>query len=259
MKYCYFIYSNADEAATEKFMSIVEPVVTACDYHPFEIDRTSVMGFAIDSAEKLITASELCIADISSDNPNVWYEIGFAYAACKEVIMICSKERTTPPPFSISHRNILMYDAASPSWRDEIKNRLWRRLSAPNEFEEARQISKADIEVLKFIYNLQNTPNEAVPKEKIASRDIDAQTALKRLTDGKYIEYIFSVSDNDKHSVLYRVTQSGTELLEQWRSGKPETKTAPAGTTITMESKGTNGLQIGQVSGGTVNIHIPAK
>jgi hypothetical protein len=65
--------------------------------------------------ERGIQDARLCFADITEDNPNVWFELGYAIACKKEVVLVCSKERTTKFPFDMQHRTIIHYGTGSPS------------------------------------------------------------------------------------------------------------------------------------------------
>jgi hypothetical protein len=239
------------------FSEIIEPTAKACGYEIYSFDRNCAEGFAVDTAEKLISACDVCIADISTDNPNVWYEIGYAYAAEKRVILLCSDERDTPYPFSISHRYILMYNTKTLTNTGALKNNLQRRLLDSDKADKTAPLIGLDIEVLNFINNLQNTPHEAVPKERITASQADVQIALKRLVDRKYVEYIYSVNESEQQSSYYRVTQKGFDLLEGCLKDE-FTDTAKA-TAIQMGQDGANSLQIAQVNAGaTVNVILPA-
>ena len=67
----------------------------------------------IDAIEEGISKATICLADISLDNPNVWYELGFASASSKPVILICSDKREGNFPFDIQHRSIIRYGSDS--------------------------------------------------------------------------------------------------------------------------------------------------
>jgi hypothetical protein len=85
----------------------------------------------INSIEKGIRQAAVCLADITADNPNVWYELGFAYAAGKPVVMVCSEERTGKKyPFDIQHRSIISYLADAPSDFDRLKESLTAKIAA---------------------------------------------------------------------------------------------------------------------------------
>ena len=74
------------------------------------------------------TNSEIGLADITTDNPNVWFEVGFAIAVPREVVLVCSDERTTRFPFDVRHRNILQYKTESKSDFDKLRNEIAERI-----------------------------------------------------------------------------------------------------------------------------------
>ena len=63
----------------------------------------------------ILIESSMCFAEITTDNPNVWYELGFAFACKKDVVMVCSEERTGKFPFDIQHRQVITYKTSSKS------------------------------------------------------------------------------------------------------------------------------------------------
>ena len=64
-----------------------------------------------EEIEQGIRDARVCFADISDNNPNVWYELGFAYACGKSVVMVCDKEkRRTKLPFDISVKKVIFYE-----------------------------------------------------------------------------------------------------------------------------------------------------
>ena len=79
---------------------------------------------AIDAVEEGIRSATRCLADITTDNPNVWYD-GFAFATARPVVMVCSHERPDKKyPFDIQHRAIIHYVADAPSDFETLKQSL---------------------------------------------------------------------------------------------------------------------------------------
>ena len=65
-----------------------------------------------------------------------------------------------------------------------------------------------------IIYNNLNTPNEVVPKEKIKIHGVeDISAALKKLVNGGYLEYIYSVNNRSIHKNYYRVTEKAITFI----------------------------------------------
>lgn len=100
----------------------------------------------IDAIEEGIRNAAVCLADITTDNPNVWYELGFAFAAGRPVVMVCSNERTSGKyPFDIQHRTVINYKPESASDFESLKAALTERIQALlNKTEALRQIAESD-------------------------------------------------------------------------------------------------------------------
>ncbi len=67
----------------------------------------------IDTLHEEIKQSVICLADITTRNPNVMYELGYALASRKDVVLISSTLNPEPFPFDIRHRKIIQYSPDS--------------------------------------------------------------------------------------------------------------------------------------------------
>ena len=63
--------------------------------------------------EEGIRNAHICLADISEDNLNVWYELGFAYACNKQVVAVSDKGKrpASELPFDIKDRKVIFYES----------------------------------------------------------------------------------------------------------------------------------------------------
>ena len=82
----------------------------------------------IDDIEQGIKASDACLAEISTDNPNVWFELGYAIASKREVVLLCSDERETQYPFDVRHRQIIKYQTESSRDFEDARSKITARL-----------------------------------------------------------------------------------------------------------------------------------
>ena len=96
----------------KRYDDVVSPAIEAADLEPYRVDRDVGAVIPIDTLHDEIRKSSVCLADITHDNPNVWYELGYAAASGHSVVMICAKDRKLP--FDIHHRKIIFYTAESP-------------------------------------------------------------------------------------------------------------------------------------------------
>ena len=62
------------------------------------------------------------IAEVSEDNPNVFYELGYAHSSNKPIIAIANRERELP--FDISGERTIFYDKTLPGWELKLRNDL---------------------------------------------------------------------------------------------------------------------------------------
>lgn len=57
-----------------------------------------------------IRSASVIIADITPDNPNVFYEVGYAHALAKPTILLCEKGIRNKLPFDVSGFRTIFYD-----------------------------------------------------------------------------------------------------------------------------------------------------
>jgi len=80
----------------------------------------------MDDVLQDIMESEVIIAEISSQNPNVYYELGYAHAVGKETILLADKEADALP-FDISTRRCIFYHntiKGKPEVEQELREHL---------------------------------------------------------------------------------------------------------------------------------------
>lgn len=83
------------------------------------------------------------MGETTTNNTNVWFELGYTIALRKDVGLICSEERETPLPFDVQHRRIIGYTTDSPRDFTELQSEITRRLKAILEKQERLQDSLA--------------------------------------------------------------------------------------------------------------------
>lgn len=80
---CFVIQPFDRGPFDKRYDEIFVPAIRAAGLEDYRVDRDHGTNVLIDAIEKGILESEACIAEISTDNPNVWYELGFATAKGK--------------------------------------------------------------------------------------------------------------------------------------------------------------------------------
>lgn len=146
MPTCFVIQPFDSGKFDKRFDDVYVPAIEAVGLEAYRVDRDPGVEVPIEAIEEGIRTAAICLADITTDNPNVWYELGFAFAAGRPVVMVCSSERTSGRyPFDIQHRTVINYKPESPSDFDTLKLSLSERIRALlNKTEALRQIAESD-------------------------------------------------------------------------------------------------------------------
>ncbi len=114
---------------------MLAPAIEAADLEPYRVDRDAGSVIPVDTLHKEIKSATVCVADITTRNPNVMYELGYALAAGKNVVII-SGPNPEKFPFDIQHREILSYSVGSISDFTELGQSLTAKLNAVLELRE---------------------------------------------------------------------------------------------------------------------------
>lgn len=77
----------------KRYKDVLLPAINDADLEAYRVDEDRLSSVPIDDIEQNIRTSEICLADITLDNANIWYEVGFAFANNKPVVMIFAKPR----------------------------------------------------------------------------------------------------------------------------------------------------------------------
>lgn len=131
MPTCFVIQPFDGDRFDKRYEDTFKPSLTEAGLTPYRVDRDPDADVPIDAIEDGIRNAHVVLSEITTDNPNVWYELGFAFALGKPMIMVCSDERTSPRyPFDIQHRHIIRYRTDSASDYEELREKITRRAEA---------------------------------------------------------------------------------------------------------------------------------
>ena len=127
---CFMIQPFDGGKFDKRFDDVFAPAVKAAGLEPYRVDRDAGVAVPIDDIEKGIKEAAACFVDVTVDNPNVWFELGYAIAAKKDLCLVCSKERTGDFPFDIQHRKIISYSPDAPRDFANLESEITQRLKA---------------------------------------------------------------------------------------------------------------------------------
>ena len=117
-----FVIMPFNHQATTVYASLLKPAIEELGFQCVRQDERRTMNRqVVDDTVKNIREASLIIAEISSPNPNVYYELGIAHALSKPVILFSTD--TEGAPFDVRNFRIAGYDPtakSSQAIRDEI-------------------------------------------------------------------------------------------------------------------------------------------
>lgn len=130
MEKCFIIQPFDGGVFDNRYEDVYAPAIIDSGLEPYRVDQDLKVSIPIQEIENGIRDSRICLADISLDNPNVWFELGFAIALFKEVVLICSDQRYSKFPFDVQHRSIIRYSTGAPRDFDVLRNKITKRINA---------------------------------------------------------------------------------------------------------------------------------
>lgn len=119
------------------YESIYKPAIEKAGLHPVRADAEIFgAGKIMDQVWTGIRRAKVLVAELTSRNPNVFYELGLAHALQKPVVLVSSNEDDVP--FDLKHIRVIYYDMTDPFWGQKLLSKVAENiLSAIKNPEEA--------------------------------------------------------------------------------------------------------------------------
>ena len=118
------------------YSKIYEPAIIKAGLTPVRADNDIFgTGKIIDQIWSGITTAKVLIAELTTRNPNVFYELGLAHALKKPVVLVSSNEDDVP--FDLKHIRVIYYDKNDPFWGtkliDKVAENILSAIAHPEE------------------------------------------------------------------------------------------------------------------------------
>ncbi len=116
--------------------TIYKPAIEKAGLIPIRADAEIFgTGKIIDQIWSGINESTVLIAELTTRNPNVFYELGLAHALQKPVVLVSSNEDDVP--FDLTHIRVIYYDQTNPFWgqmlMDKVSENILSAIQSPEE------------------------------------------------------------------------------------------------------------------------------
>lgn len=103
-----FVIMQFSEPFDSLFKEVVVPICKKAGFDAFRVDDVFGPGIILQDIIQALIASDVIIAEISTSNPNVFYELGYAHALEKPTILLANRDSLLP--FDISGYRVIFYD-----------------------------------------------------------------------------------------------------------------------------------------------------
>ncbi|WP_164091221.1 hypothetical protein [Aeromonas dhakensis] len=123
-----FIVMQFTDEYNTLYNEIIKPICEDYGFNVVRADNMYTNSLLIQDITSAIRKSSLVLADITPDNPNVYYEVGFSHALEKPTILLCDRTRAKLP-FDISSFRCIFYEN-SISGKSKVEDVLKKHLDA---------------------------------------------------------------------------------------------------------------------------------
>jgi len=232
MSRCFVIQPFDGGRFDKRFDDVFAPAIRDAKLEPYRVDRDPKVSILIKEIQSQIESARVCLADITTDNPNVWFELGYAIASKREVVLICSDERKTKFPFDVQHRPIIGYTTESLSDYHVVREKITERLNALMEKESNLQsvssmsvvaqtqgLEQYEVAALVSVAQEFAEPNDG-PSSYVIQQDMDkagfnkiaSTLGLRGLISKGMIESYTAYGYNEEF-MAFRATDQGIQWL----------------------------------------------
>lgn len=102
---------------------IFKPAIEQSGLIPVRADTDMFgTGKIMDQVWRGITSAKVLVAELTSRNANVFYELGLAHALKKPVVLVSSNQEDVP--FDLKHIRVILYDTSDPFWGQKLIDKI---------------------------------------------------------------------------------------------------------------------------------------
>ena len=173
-----FVMTPFAESFDRIYRELIVPAVEDAGLSAVRADEIPAAGFVMEQIRAAIQQARLCIADVTDRNPNVLYEVWFAQAMRKPVVLIAND--VADLPFDIAAERVLRYGSHLIASRLALRRAIAHVLTE-NRFAEAEKLlatgsPRAAVAVAAVV--LEHLLRELANKHKVSLRPRSGPAAV---------------------------------------------------------------------------------
>ncbi len=236
-----FVIQEFDDGGTydRRYAETIAPALLKAGVRSQRADQILGLQPVVEKIESAIRGAQICVAEVSTDNPNVWLEVGFALALDRPTVIMCDKAMRKRLPFDIQHRPVILYRTDSRSGFDELEKELIRNVG--NELDRSSRIKHApvlkagattledlkdyEVAMLSTLLALWATPKNGGTHSDLQTKlsaigfnDVALALGITRLTQKAYVQkQIVEETDswgNPWQNELFQITPEGIAWIQ---------------------------------------------
>lgn len=235
MSRCFVAQPFDNGEFDKRYKQVYEPAIAAAGLEPYRVDQDPHVSVVIDTIVSEIRSCSAFFVDISTDNPNVWFELGLAIAFGQEACIVCV-ERREKFPFDVQHRSIIRYKTEAPEDFSKLRGDITARLRAIIEKRETIESVEAkinettepsaglsDLELLclgvlagEARYLDRSAPTSSLydEMEKAGYLPLATSVALRRLTRRGFVDEYTENREFGEDYAAVTITRDGWQWIE---------------------------------------------
>ena len=121
-----FVVMQFSDAFNALYTDVIKPTCEQFGLTTIRADDIYKSGLIINDIARSIEEASVIIADVTTDNPNVFYEVGYAHGIKKPTILLSDRTREKLP-FDVSGFRTLFYDNTI-GGKSDVEARLTKHL-----------------------------------------------------------------------------------------------------------------------------------
>ncbi|MBB3255889.1 nucleoside 2-deoxyribosyltransferase [Paraburkholderia bannensis] len=126
-----FVLMPFDSSFNDIYLLGIKETATQLDFDCQRVDEQIYQESMLERIYRQIDVADVIVADMSGRNPNVFYEVGYAHAKGKLVILLTSD--TGDIPFDLKHHRHIVYGGSATRLRTQLAKDLeWAKAEIQN-------------------------------------------------------------------------------------------------------------------------------
>lgn len=151
------------------YAQLYKPAIEDTGLRPVRADDLFRPGIIVADLWGMIRDAKVLLAELTTKNANVFYELGLAHAIGKPIILI--SETLNDVPFDLQQLRVLLYNKDDPTWGDKLIADITRAI---------KETLKAPIEAVPNIFR-KRVESQAPKQDALASRLEAVETQMQSI------------------------------------------------------------------------------